>query len=103
MITESVKKEELSEAILAVNKLKTSKLINDNIADILFRCLSVVSDLQNFGDSNGHAACDTITHSEKKVIKVPTIKMVPKEGAHVLPQNGTLVDDYLSRSAKPVL
>jgi len=103
MITESVKKEELSEAILAVNRLKTSKLINDNIADILFRCLNVVSDLQSFEDSSEHGERDMIVHSEKRVIKIPTIKMVPKEGAHVLPQNGTLVDDYLSRSAKPVL
>ena len=39
----------------------------------------------------------------ERVVKVPTIKMVPKEGAHVLPASGSLADDYLSGRVKPLV
>ena len=50
MIAENVTKSEVSDAMVAVHRLKTANYINDNVADILFRCLSVIVDLQNFGE-----------------------------------------------------
>jgi hypothetical protein len=137
MIAENVTKSEVSEAIVAVHKLKTSKQINDNIADILFRCLSVITDLQEFGEEKktfepvkypegkepdcnlcgDYERCafdrehctgfipgaEAVNSVVKRAVKVPTIKMVPKEGAHVLPVSGSLADDYLSGRVKPLV
>lgn len=137
MIAENVTKSEVSDAMVAVHRLKTANYINDNVADILFRCLSVIVDLQNFGEDRkeiepvtyaqgkepdcnlcgDYERCafdrehctgfipgsEVISNSVKRVVKVPTIKMVPKEGAHVLPQSVNLTDEYLSGRAKPLV
>lgn len=137
MITENVRRSELSDAIVAVHKLKTSKQINDNVADILFRCLSVIGDLQSFGECRDdvepvrypageepdcnlcgdYERCafdrehctgfipgtEVVNNAVKRVVKVPTIKMVPKEGAHILPKSNNLTDEYLTGRAKPLV
>lgn len=137
MIAENVTKAEVSDALVAVHRLKTSKSIDENIADILFRCLSVIVDLQNFGDDTRNVepvkypageepdcnlcgdyercafdrkhcsgfipGTEAVNNAVKRVVKVPTIKMVPKEGAHILPKSTNLTDEYLSGRAKPLL
>jgi len=137
MIAENVTKAEVSDAIVTVHRLKTANQINDNVADILFRCLSVIVDLQNFGDetrnvepikypSGNEPDCnvcgdyercafdrehctgfipgaEAVNNVVKRVVKVPTIKMVPKEGAHILPKLNNLADEYLSGRAKPLV
>lgn len=137
MIEENVRRSEVSDAIVAVHKLKTSKQISDNIADILFRCLSVIVDLQNFGEDRcdieqvkyppgeepdcnlcgDYERCaferehctgfipgaEAVGVAVKKIVKIPTIKMVPKENAHVIPQSPNLTDEYLSGRAKPLV
>lgn len=137
MIVENVTKAELSEALLAVHRLKISKHISDRVADIMFRCISVVSDLQSFGEENekmepvkypkgkepdcnlcgDYERCafdmknctgfipssDAVSAAVNDIVKVPTIKMVPKEGAHIIPQPSNLADEYLSGRVKPFI
>lgn len=97
MVFENITKEEVSEAIASVTRLKNEEYISCNVADILFRCLSVVSALQCFGEKK-HIQPNVATS-----VSVPTIKMVPKEGAHIVPETDNVLDNYLSGGIKHLI
>lgn len=129
---ENITRKETTDALVAVNRLKAKKLISDNVSDILFRCISVVMFLQEYGNQEDEFEpvryekgkepdCNLCGDYERcafdrehctgfipgigalgAIKKVPTIKMVPKEGAHKMPEISP-IDDVLRGNVRPII
>lgn len=129
---ENVTRKETTDALIAVNRLKAKGLIKDDISDILFKCISVVMSLQEYGNEEyefepvrykkgKEPDCNLCGDYERcafdrehctgfipgdgavgKIVKVPTIKTIPTEGAHKIPETSR-IDDVFRGNVRPII
>lgn len=101
MIAKNITKQEVDLATAAIHKLISSEQIDDNTADILFRCLGVITDLQHFGEETSKQNTEMVCGPTG--CSLHTIKMVKSEDAHVIPNDDNITDYLLGLKGKPSL